>query len=173
MSYFLTVLLSGLLVFGGLGLLIIPGILIAFFFAFVAFEIVVESQSGWNALKRSYFMVKNNFWEILGRLLFLEAIALIIAFLFSSLARNGINLFGIQLLFSFFASWYAKSYVFLLYKEVRAQTAFPSTISLRWIPVVSVIGWVVIILLGIALANGLMHLPAQPLHLHRIPKSAA
>ena len=37
-TYFLTMLLSGVLVFGGMPLLIIPGIIIGIFFVFVAFE---------------------------------------------------------------------------------------------------------------------------------------
>src|SRR5882672_1974436 len=66
--YFLTMLLSGVLVFGGMALLVIPGIVIAIFFSFVAYEVVLENQSGSHALQRSYVMVKHYFWQVVGRL---------------------------------------------------------------------------------------------------------
>ncbi|SRR6266568_4987651 len=162
LPFFLTTLLSSLLALGGMILLVIPGLLIAFFFTFVAFEVIIDDQMGSAALKRSYFMVKNHFWEVLGRLLVLEVAVVIISLLLKRLASGESLLMLVQFLFSIFASWYARAYVYLLYKEVRANTTFPEKISLNWIWIVSVIGWAVIILLLVGLGVGLLHLP--PMH---------
>lgn len=172
-SYFLTVLLSGLLALGGSILFIIPGLLIAFFFAFVSFEVVFEGQSGWTALARSYFMIKNYFWEVLGRLLLLEIVVIIISSVLSRSANGDVLVRLVQILFSFFAAWYVRCYIFLLYSQVRDRITFPEKISIRWIWIVSVIGWVMFIFLLIGVGYVISHLPpAQPHTLHKIPQGA-
>jgi hypothetical protein len=163
--FFLTLLLSGLLALGGMILLVIPGFLIAYFFAFVSYEVVIEGQKGSVALKRSYFMVKSHFWEVFGRLLVLELAMIIVSSVLGRLGAADSPLRLVQLLFSLFASWYARAYVYLLYKKVRAKTTFPAKISINWIWIVSVVGWAVFILVLVGLGVGLTHMPAaQPSH---------
>ena len=162
--YFLTVLLSGFLVAGSAVLLLIPGLLIAFFFSFVLFEVVIDGQKGGSALKRSYFMVKNNFWQVFIRVVVLEVAVIILTSIANRIAGKDVVLKLVQFFFSLFASWYARAYIYLLFKEVRARTSFPAKISINWIWVVSVIGWVIVILLIVAGASGFMHQPVHPLH---------
>jgi hypothetical protein len=172
--FLLTILLSVLLTIGGTALLVIPGLLIAFFFTFVTYEIVVEGKSGTMALQRSYFMVKNNFWEVLGRLVIVALSIVIVSSVLKRFADGDSLLTLVQFLFSLFASWYARAYAFILYKEVRAKTVFPEQISIQWIWVVSIVGWVVILLILITLSSqfsqfpGMMH-PGYPGHMHRFP----
>jgi hypothetical protein len=170
--YFLTVLLSGLLAAGGLILFVIPALLIGFFFAFVTYEVVIENQSGRAALKRSYFMIKNNFWEVLGRLIVLEIAYIIISSILGRLAQGDGLLRLVQFLFGLFGSWYARAYIYLLYKEVRAKTIFPAQISIRWIWIVSAVGWGILILLLVGLSVGIANMPAQPSHSHAIHGNA-
>src|SRR5215469_3166420 len=126
--YFITTLLAGLLVLGGMVLLVIPGLLVSFLFSFISYEVVIGGKSRTVALKRSYIMIKYNFWEILGRLLFLEAAIVIVAITLQKIASI-ISIVGIvSFAFSLFASWYVRSYLILLYKEVRGKTTFPQTI---------------------------------------------
>jgi hypothetical protein len=171
--YFLTVFLTGLFVFGGIPLLLIPGLLIGFFFCFVAYEVVIDNQKYLTALKRSYFMVKNNFWEVLGRLIVLEVATIIVSSVLRRLS-HGDGLLGlVNFLFAIFASWYARAYLYLLFKELRAKTTFPQQISITWIWVVSAIGWAIIILLLVGLASGLAHIPGwQPGHMSRVSPNA-
>ncbi len=118
-------------------------------------------------------MIKNNFWEVLGRLLVLEIAVLIVSSLLSKLAAGDSLLGLVQFLFSIFASWYARAYVFLLYKQVRAKTIFPEQISMRWIWIVSAIGWAIIVLVLVGLGVGIAHLPQmQPSHGHAIHGNA-
>lgn len=176
--YFLAVLLSILATAGGMILFVIPGLLIAFFFTFVAFEVVVEGQSSSSALKRSYFMVKNHFWEVLGRLVVLELGIIIISSLLNRLSTSVGIIALVSFLFNIFVSWYARAYAYLLYKEVRAKTTFPQSISIRWIWVVAGIGWALFVLFLIAFAFGAAHVPGMmhpmhPRYMHRIPNGAA
>jgi hypothetical protein len=67
-SYFLASLISGLLIFLGFILLIIPGIIFIVWFFLVPYVVVVEEASPIEALKRSKKTVRGHFWEVLGRL---------------------------------------------------------------------------------------------------------
>jgi hypothetical protein len=159
--FLLTVLLGELLSIGGTILFVIPGLLIAFFFTFVIYEVVIEGKTGTLALQRSYFMVKNNFWEILGRLVLVELGIVIVSWVLGKFAGGDALLNLVQFLFSLFASWYARAYAFLLYKEVRAKTTFPEHISIQWIWVVSIVGWVVILILLNTLSLGFFQHPGM------------
>ena len=164
--YFLAVLLSAFFVAGGMILLVIPGFLIAFFFSFVLYEVVVEGQKVQAALKRSYFIVKNNFWEVLVRLVVLEVAIVIVSSVLNRISGGDWLLGLVSFLFSVFASWYARAYVFLLYKELRAKTTFPTKISIEWIWIVSLIGWGIIVLLVFAFMSGAVYSPGRmhPMH---------
>jgi len=156
--YFLTTLLTALLVLGGSMLLVIPGLLIGFFLCFVGYEVVIDEKSGVTALKRSYVMIRSHFWEVLGRLILLEVGIIIVMSVLQRLATGDPLLGLVQFLFSLFVSWFARSYIFLLYKEVHAKTTFPDKASLLWIWIVAVIGWVVILLLTFVVVPQLSHL---------------
>jgi len=171
-QYFLTMLICGFLSVGGMFLVIIPGFLIAFFFIFVMYEIVLEKQKGLAALKRSYFMVKSHFWEVLGRFVVLEVVYLIILGILTKLAAGDALLGLVRFLYILFFSWYAWAYMFLLYKEVKARTTFPEKISITWIWIVSVIGWLLLVLLFVSLIIGLAHLPMQLGPIHRVSPNA-
>ncbi|HVA96497.1 MAG TPA: hypothetical protein VND99_02490 [Candidatus Acidoferrales bacterium] len=165
--YFLTMLLAGFLAFGGMILLVIPGIVIGIFFVFTSYEVVLEKQSGISALARSYFMVKNDFWQILGRVLLLEVCIWIVTSVLGHIIGRGLLLGLVQLVFSILLSWYLRAYIFLLYNQVRERTTFPQHISLRWVWIVSAIGWGIVILLFVSFGFGFMHLPwGQQNHIH-------
>lgn len=170
--YFLTVLLGGLLTLGGTSLLVIPGIVIGLLFGFMTYEVVIDGQSGTTALKRSYFMVKNYFWEVLGRLLILEIAIFIVTSILQKIA-SGDNLLGlVQFLFTVFASWFSRGYVYLLYKDVRSKTTFPQQISIQWIWIVSAVGWAITILLLVGLGFWVSQFPAHPNHVRQVQGNA-
>jgi len=168
-QYFLTALLSGVVVLGGIMLFFIPGLLFALFFSFVLFEVVLEQQSGSAALKRSYFLVKNNFWEVIARLFILEIGLIIISFVLNRFADGNWLLNLVRILFSLFSMWYARAYMYLLYKQLREHTTLSSHISFRWIWVVSSIGWVLLIFFASMLTFNASHLQGMMRsHSHRI-----
>lgn len=157
--YCLTSLLVGLLIIGGMMVILLPGLLIAFFFLFVPYEIVIGQQSGSAALRRSYFMVKNHFWEVLSRVLLLEIGILLVSSLCNRFAKGDVLLTIVSVLFSLFAGWFIQAYLFLLYKQVKARTAFEKSVSIRWIWIVSLIGWLLLLCGIVAVVVGLAHIP--------------
>lgn len=167
LPYFLTSLLSALLIFGGLFIFVVPGIVIAIFFAFVGYEVVLEGQSGRAALKRSYFLVKCNFWEVILRAVTLQIGLVIISTVLTQLAGSNWLLNLVKFLFSIFSVWYSRAYFYLLYKQLRAKSTLPSNISIQWIWIVSGIGWaLVLIVAGVFTGSGLqMPHMTHPRHL--------
>lgn len=62
--FFWTQLLAGLFVMLGFIFFIIPGIIIAIYLQFVIFAIVFENKKGMDAIRRSWEMVKGNWWMV-------------------------------------------------------------------------------------------------------------
>lgn len=177
LSYFLTMLLAAFIGFGGVVLFVLPGLLIGIFFGFVAYEVVLENQSGRAALAHSYVLVKNHFWEVIIRFFVLEVGLIIISSILTHIERGSWILILVHILFSLFSAWYARAYTYVLYKQLHERTTVPQNISLQWIWVVSGIGWVLLILLCIGLGYGasqnswmLMHHPIH--HRYIAPKNA-
>lgn len=175
--YFLTTLLGGLAAIGGIMLFVLPGLLIAYFFAFVSFEVVIDEKAKQEALKRSYYMIKTHFWDILGRVLILDVGVSIIMAILHSIVKESASFGLVQFLGILFVGFYARAYIYLLYKEVRAKTTFPQQISIRWIWIVSSIGWVLIIFFATMLAFNASRLQGMMMHhshqIHRIRNSDA
>jgi len=168
LSYFLTSLLSSIVVFGGVVLFIIPGFLISVFFSFVGYEVILEKKSGKEALQRSYTLVKNHFWEIIIRVFVLEFGLIVISSILTRLAGEDWLLNLVKFLFSVFSFWYARAYFYLLYKQLHDATTISSRISLRWIWIVSGVGWALIILTAGAFAFGAIHIPGMIHPQHRL-----
>ncbi len=172
--FLLTGLLAVLLYLGGLTLLVIPGLLIAFFFLFVVYEVVLEKQSGIVALQRSYYLIKSHFWEVLVRFLLVEIIAGVISSILNKYAGGDFLLTLVYIAYSILAGWFVNAYLFLVYKQIRAATTIPQEISIRWIWIVSGIGWVICILLLGVLFSGIAHLPGmRPTPAHSLPHPTA
>jgi len=64
--YLWVIILVGLTVFGGLLLLIIPGIIFAVWFSLAGYVRIIEGIGSTGALKRSKQLVKGNWWYVLG-----------------------------------------------------------------------------------------------------------
>lgn len=79
-SYLLVALLTGLAVFGGFIMLIIPGIIFAIWFAFACYINLLEDKDnkGAAALKASKELVSERWWDVLVRLI-IPALAVYIA----------------------------------------------------------------------------------------------
>ncbi|HWY79894.1 MAG TPA: hypothetical protein VNW29_06065 [Candidatus Sulfotelmatobacter sp.] len=169
--YFLTSLLAWFVVIGSLGLFVIPGVFIVFCFTFVTYEVVLENQSGTAALQRSYYLVKSHFWEVMGRLLLIEAIVGIMSSVVNRIAFDNFFLVLVYLLYTLFIGWYVRAYIFLLYKQLRTATSVPQKISIRWIWLVTAIGWFILIVFLVALIISGWHFPwMQQRHSH-IPQN--
>lgn len=104
-------LLTGLAVLGGLVLLIIPGIIFAVLFMFITFTLILENKRGFDALKRSSFLVKPYFWPLLLRLLVIFLINLGVEIVGGIIPFGGIVIGPI-------IGWFTFVWLFVLYKHV-------------------------------------------------------
>lgn len=62
--------LVGLTVFGGILLLIIPGIIFAIWFCFVPYIVAIEEKHGIEAMHLSHQLVRGRWWAVFARLVF-------------------------------------------------------------------------------------------------------
>lgn len=117
-----TSLLAGLAVAGGFLLLIIPGIIFSYWFAFTSQVVVLENLSGTAALSRSKQLVKSRFWKTVWYMLFPILIVIAYSFITSTVAaaipKPSRSVF--ELLFSI-VTWpfglVSLIYSFLVYRE--------------------------------------------------------
>lgn len=93
--------LSMLFVALGTIFFIVPGIIIGVFLAFSLYVCVIENKKGMDALKRSWNLVKGNWWQVFGRLLLLGIIANVIILLLNAVPAltYGVLSLVFQLLF--------------------------------------------------------------------------
>ncbi len=74
-SFFVLMLIVGLVTYGSLALFVIPGIAVVIYTAFNFFTFVVDGKKGFAALIESYRLVKGRWWHVLGRILFFALVA--------------------------------------------------------------------------------------------------
>jgi len=67
-------------IFIGLALLILPGIAVAIFLILINYALFFEKLAYFDAMKRSFDLVKNHWWEVFGQILFLLVCVFIAAF---------------------------------------------------------------------------------------------
>lgn len=140
-------LLTGVAVLGGLGAFIVPGILFSLYFVFVLYVMVFEGLRGTDALRRSYALVKNNFWEIVIRIIILQAILIGISYILNILSDQSDVINFLSIVISFGTEWFGAVYMYTLYNHIRERKAVDTTISLSWIWVVAGIGLVMLVIL--------------------------
>lgn len=161
-SMLLTSLLVGFLVMGGMFLFLIPGLIIAIFMSFSSYEVVLADQKYLQAMKNSATIIKQHFGALFVRYLVLIGISiaisvfdLIVQAIFSDVPAIS-GLFSLlSLVVQAVAGFFSICYVYLLYREARAQTNFNQPASMTWMWIVSIIGWVIgvimLMVMGIAL----------------------
>lgn len=115
-TFFFTSLLAGLAIIGGLILLIVPGIIFAFWFGFNSFIVVEENLSGVTALKKSKYYVKGRVMELFKKMFFIGIISLLL-YIIVGIITSG--------------------------KENNFSSLFSTIISLFWSPLVVVYSYLV------------------------------
>lgn len=69
--------LTGILTLLWTLLLIVPGIIFSVYYSLAVYALVYENQTGMAALRRSHVLVKNYWWAVIGRTIFLSLIYLV------------------------------------------------------------------------------------------------
>ncbi len=106
------------MVLGGLLLLIVPGIILAFSFVFALWVVVAEDGRGISALARSQDYVRGRFGKVVGRLLFLVLLYIPFYIVSSLVKGEPAVVFVIQIIFILLGIL-GNVYTFVLYKYVR------------------------------------------------------
>lgn len=139
--------IQSLVVLGGLGLLIIPGLIFAILFVFSHYEVVLNGQSTLQSLRRSMYVVKSHFLDILIRLIVYVFLYFVLFFIvpraFGTISPKFV---GLAYVYSFIGStlfgWFAIAYFVTIYKQATALTEKDKVSHIRWIGVLSFIGWI-------------------------------
>jgi len=147
--------ITGFLVLGGLFLLIVPAIIFSILFTFTYYSIIAENKNPITAIKRSVYLVKNNFIAVLVRLLAIWGLLFLVNIVFGTLMgstqrgnEGQIVLFQIlNLVIQILLTWYSIAYTVTLFKQLQ-KTSKTGKSSLKLITVLSVIGWALAILIA-------------------------
>lgn len=168
MTLFVPMLLTSLLVafltIGGWMLFVIPGIIIAIFMSFATYEVVLNNQKYLQAMKNSATIVKQHFSALFVRVLIIMLIAIgigLVEGILTSIFKEVPVLLGllnlVKMVVQVMLSWFIVSFMYLIYEEVRKKTDFNQQASMTWMWIVSIIGWILGVLLmmamGVAIAN--------------------
>lgn len=120
--------LTGFVVFGGLILLIIPGIVFVVWFIFGPFVFINENISGTDALRQSKKYVSGRWWVIAGRIVGLWLVLFAASLLLQLLSQMIILVLGSlgsiisfmgSLVFNIFTTIFTLIYLQLLYEAVK------------------------------------------------------
>lgn len=151
---------------GGFMLFIIPGIILTIWLLFAQVLVVVEDEKGLKAIVKSREYVKDYFWPVLGRYvvivialmiayLILTAIAAMVAGLFGGLSSTTasvvMSLLGV--IINVLIVPFAAICMFLIYESLKqakgSVTVDPAKKQGLWYLVVGLIGWALVVIIGL------------------------
>ena len=158
----LTSLLVAFLTLGGIFVFIIPGIIISVYLVFSNYEVVLNGQKTSQALKNSATIIGQNFGVLFLRYLVVIGIAIAIGMVGGILQGATEKVAGLSGLINLVVmvaqmamSGYVIVYMYFLYKEARALTDFKRPASLSWMWIISIIGWVIGVIMMVAMGAGM------------------
>lgn len=130
MPLILTGLLTFLFVFGGMILLVIPGIIFSFWYSQSSYIVLTEGLTAKKAMDRSKFYVQGNIWEIFKKGFYIGLISIILSlavgFIFNiagkAISASFMPIIG-SLLFQLFWTPLASIYAFLMFQYLRQSKA--------------------------------------------------
>jgi hypothetical protein len=121
--YLFASILVGLSVFGGLLLLVIPGLIFAVWFIFFTVVFIGEDLRGTAALKRSKDLVKGYFWPVAGRIFLFFSSTTIIDNILTKISEKSdalsILIMPVQIVFSFVVSVIGIVFIYQIYSELK------------------------------------------------------
>ena len=112
-GYLLISILVGFFTILSFLLLFIPGLIVGIYLMLCPYVFIIEGGKGMNVLKRSWALVKGNWWEVFGRIILLNIAVMIIFSIFNS--AN--NLLGS--LFQSLCMPFSMIFMYLIYLELK------------------------------------------------------
>lgn len=137
---------------GGYFVFIIPGVIFTFLLSFASYEVVLNNKGSVEAMKRSIYMVKANWQEILAKLFLFILFSIVVLGIVPSILTNGGPMgrafSGLYtLIVNSVYSWYSICYFMILYKSLKDKTPGVTGKGLWIMGTVGILGWVIMILL--------------------------
>lgn len=143
-------LLVFIITLGGLFVLIIPYLVFAFLLMFAIYEVILNNTKGVEALRRSVMIVVRHFGPLLIRILILIGIYIgfaIVPSLISGIDKSvGVLVSIIWFVVNILLSWFILAFMVTLYKQAKEGLDADTTTHMKWLWIVAVIGWVLIII---------------------------
>jgi hypothetical protein len=134
-SVLLISILVGLAVFGGLILLIIPGIIFLVMFSVAIPALVVENLRGTDAMSRSWNLVKGSFWHALGLIIVAGIITAVVSGIVGgiggAISDNWFVVWIFQAIAQIITAPFTAIVTVLLYLDLRARREALSADGLR------------------------------------------
>lgn len=174
-SYIWISILTTVIIVGGYGLLIVPGIIFSVWFSLPAYVLIFEEKKGMNALLRSKHLIFGRWWGVFWRLLVLGVISFIIIFipfLFLTLI-TGVDGLLIELLIEWISyligiliTPFSIIYLFLIYqnlKRIKPEISYqepPRKTKIKYI-LIGILGIIIFIALIIGLMVILIRSPLE------------
>lgn len=154
--------ITGFLTLGGFLLFIIPGFIFSLFLTFTLYSVITENKSPISAIRRSVFLVKNNFGAFFLRLLSIWGVVLLINITLSIILgaiSQGANNEGLTLAISILniviqilTSWFSLAFMITLFKHLKQKSGDRES-SLKVFTIIAIVGWVIAIISGYLLVN--------------------
>ena len=168
MVYFVPVLVMSVvawfITFGSWFVFVIPGIIIGLFLQFASYEIILGGKKWFRALKGSVQIMSQHFGEVLLRMVFLALVIglgfqlpiylleiVVAAFSEGASAQAfGLVLFlnSIKVIVGMFVGFYSIVYGVITYQQAKRATTEDTNVSMAWMFVVSLVGWLIVVLIG-------------------------
>ena len=92
---------------------IIPGLIVGIYLVFFPYVLITEEGRGMNALKRSWALVKGNWWKVFGRIFLLNMIFGTIFIILSSINDS------LGTIFQYFLMPFNVIFMYLIYLELK------------------------------------------------------
>jgi hypothetical protein len=149
---FLVGIITGFFVWGGLGVLIVPGIIFSIWLAYTTMEVIIYDSSVLNAMRESVRLVRGFFWEILGRSVLLFLIFVTVSGVLGKVnssagtAPGGAGILPIvNLVVQFVVQYFGVAAGIVLYRQAKAAGTNLPKRGLKGMFIVALIGWVLTI----------------------------
>lgn len=140
------------IIFGGLFLLLLPGIIFAMFLIFTPYIMLLENKNGFESMKRSILLVAKSFGDVFVRIIILVLIPVLVSLIlknfFSADDSSVVAVNLLSFIFNLFYGWFALAYTLNLYKEIRQGVDANATARIRPIMGISLIGYIAALAVG-------------------------
>jgi hypothetical protein len=138
--------LVGMIIAGNFFLFVVPGIVAGVLLSLTSFEVMLNNKRGTTALKGSATIINQHFGYLLVKVLAIIGIQIVFQLGVYLLQQGGESLEMVLGLYNIigglFINWFSLIYAIELYKEVRNKTDWNKQISITWMGITSLLGWV-------------------------------